>query len=105
VLGICGHDSEPLGFIKCGVILAGRGTQRTLFCVVCLFVCLFGGQGSFDVFLVYLWIGENSNRLLWSVLNFSCAWRHYHGNFIVRPSLSKTRFRLDFINSKMRFWM
>lgn len=38
MLGICEHGIEPWGFIKCGVILAGRGTKRTLFCVVCLFV-------------------------------------------------------------------
>ena len=38
MLGFYEHGNEPSGFIKCGVILAGCGTRRTWFHVVCLFV-------------------------------------------------------------------
>jgi hypothetical protein len=32
MLGFCEHGSGPSGFIKCGVILAGHGTRRTVLC-------------------------------------------------------------------------
>jgi hypothetical protein len=38
VLDFCKYGNDPLGFIKCGVSLAGCGTRRTWFRVVCYLV-------------------------------------------------------------------